>query len=223
MTPTLGSLYLVATPRPHMPESEFLVRIRAALDGGVGILQLRCKDADALAYLKLADKVGELARSVGVAFIVNDRADIALATDADGVHLGQDDLPVEHARRVLPANTIIGRSSHEAEHATRAIAERATYFAVGPVWETPTKPGRSAAGLSYVREISMLAPDIPWYAIGGINLDNVDEVIADGATRIALVRAVLDAKDPAAAANAFVSKLAAAARARRERQEAACT
>jgi thiamine-phosphate pyrophosphorylase len=222
-SPALGSLYLVATPRPHMPESEFLARIRTALDGGVGVLQLRCKDTDALAYLKLADKVGELARNAGIPFIVNDRADIALATGADGVHLGQDDLPVDHARRVLPANTVIGRSSHEATHATRAIAERATYFAVGPVWETPTKPGRSAAGLSYVREISLLAPDIPWYAIGGINLENVGEVIADGATRIALVRAVLDATDPAVAANAFVTKLAAATPARREGQEAVCT
>jgi thiamine-phosphate pyrophosphorylase len=222
-TSQLGSLYLVATPRPHMAESEFLARIRAALDGGVGVLQLRCKDTDALAYLKLAGKVGELARNAGVPFIVNDRADIALATGADGVHLGQDDLPVDHARRVVPANTIIGRSSHEAAHATRAIAERATYFAVGPVWETPTKPGRSAAGLSYVREISLIAPDIPWYAIGGINLENVGEVIADGATRIALVRAVLDAADPAVAANAFVTKLAAAALARREGQEAVCT
>ncbi|MEO7083147.1 MAG: thiamine phosphate synthase, partial [Gemmatimonadaceae bacterium] len=133
-----------------------------------------------------------------------------------------DDLPVEHARRALAQGTIIGRSSHEAEHATRAIAERATYFAVGPVWETPTKPGRSAAGLSYVREVATLNPDIPWYAIGGINLDDVDEVIADGATRIALVRAVLDAKDPAAAAHAFVTKLVTAGAARVP-VEAACT
>jgi thiamine-phosphate pyrophosphorylase len=219
-SPSLGCLYLVATPRPGMAESEFLARIRAALDGGVGVLQLRCKDAEALAYLKLAEKVGGLARDAGVPFVVNDRADIALAAAADGVHLGQGDLPVEQARRVLPANAIVGRSSHEAEHATRAIAEGATYFAVGPVWETPTKPGRSAAGRSYVREVSMLAPAIPWYAIGGINLDNVDQVIADGATRVALVRAVLDAADPAVAAHAFVTKLAAADAAA---QEAACT
>jgi thiamine-phosphate pyrophosphorylase len=223
MSHTLGSLYLVATPRPHMPESEFLARIRAALDGGVGVLQLRCKETDALAYLKLADKVGPLARSAGVPFIINDRADVALATGADGVHLGQDDLPVEHARRVLRANAVIGRSSHEAAHASRAIAECASYFAVGPVWETPTKPGRSAAGLSYVREVSRLGPAIPWYAIGGINLQNVNEVIADGASRIALVRAVLDAADPAVAANAFATKLAAAAQARAAAQEAVCT
>ncbi len=208
--PPLGSLYLVATPRPHMAEAEFLARVGAALDGGVSVLQLRCKDDEALSYLKLAEKVRLLAGNAGVLFIVNDRADIARAAGADGVHLGQDDLPVEHARRILPATAIIGRSSHEAKHATRAIAERVSYFAVGPVWETPTKPGRSAAGRSYVHEVALLAPDIPWYAIGGITLDNVDDVIAEGATRIALVRAVLDAPDPAAAAARFVGRLTAA-------------
>lgn len=221
-TSVLGSLYLVATPRPHMPEAEFLARIRDALDGGVGVLQLRCKDAEGLAYLKLAERVGSLARDAGVPFIVNDRADIALAAGADGVHLGQGDLPVVWARRVLPA-AIIGRSSHESAHAARAIAERASYFAVGPVWETPTKPGRTAAGLSYVREVALLAPEIPWYAIGGITLDNVGDVIADGARRIALVRAVLDAADPASAAGAFVAKLAAASPLRAAEREIVCT
>ena len=220
--PALGQLYLVATPRPHMTEAEFLARIRAALDGGVGLLQLRCKDFEALAYLKLAERVGSLAREAGVPFIVNDRPDVALAAGADGVHLGQGDLPVEWAQCVFPT-AIIGRSSHEAAHAAQAIAEGATYFAVGPVWETPTKPGRSAAGRSYVREVAMLAPDIPWFAIGGITLDNVDQVIADGATRIALVRAVLDAPDPAAAANGFVAKLSAAQSGRGAEQEAQCT
>ena len=114
----LGRLYLVATPRRHMPEPEFLARIRAALDGGVGILQLRCKDTEALAYLKLAERVARLARDAGVPFIVNDRPDIALASGADGVHLGQGDLPVEWARRMVP-DLMIGRSSHEAAHATQ--------------------------------------------------------------------------------------------------------
>lgn len=220
--PALGSLYLVATPRPHMTDAEFLARIRAALDGGVDLLQLRCKDLEALAYLRLAERVGALARDAGVPFIINDRPDIALAAGADGVHLGQGDLPVAVARRVFPSS-IIGRSSHEAAHAAQAIVERAAYFAVGPVWETPTKPGRSAAGRSYVREVAMLAPDIPWFAIGGITLDTVDQVIADGAARVALVRAVLDAPDPAAAARGFVAKLSTARSRRGENQEALCT
>lgn len=205
---TLGRLYLVATPRAALPEREFLARIGAALAGGVDIVQLRCKDVEVLSYIRLAERVKELARDAGVPFIVNDRPDVALAVSADGVHLGQDDLPVEWARRILP-DKIIGRSSHEPAHAERAVAERAGYFAVGPVWETPTKPGRPAAGLSYVRTVAQRRIEIPWFAIGGITLDNVGEVVADGATRIAVVRAILDARDPADAAGRFVQALAA--------------
>jgi len=202
----LGRLYLVATPRAHLAEAEFLARVSAALEGGVDVLQLRCKELEALPYLRLAERVASLARDADVPFIVNDRADVALAVGADGVHLGQQDLPVEWARRIVPG-LIIGRSSHEPAHAERAITEAASYFAVGPVWDTPTKPGRRAAGLSYVREMASRAVAIPWFAIGGITLDNVDEVLEAGATRIALVRAVLDARDPAEAARDFADTL----------------
>lgn len=205
---TLGRLYLVATPRAALPEREFLARIGAALAGGVDIVQLRCKDVEVLSYIRLAERVKELARDAGVPFIVNDRPDVALAVSADGVHLGQDDLPVEWARRILPGK-IIGRSSHKPAHAERAVAERAGYFAVGPVWETPTKPGRPAAGLSYVRTVAQRGIALPWFAIGGITLDNVGEVLAGGATRIAVVRAILDSRDPADAAGRFVQALAA--------------
>lgn len=204
-----GRLYLVATPRDHMTEPEFLARVRDALDGGVDVLQLRCKGWEALPYMRLADRVGDLARSRGVPFIINDRADVALAVHADGVHLGQNDLPAEFARRVLPSG-VIGRSSHEPAHAQRAVEERASYFAVGPVWETPTKPGRPAAGLSYVRDVAALHPPMPWFAIGGINLDNVAQVLAEGAERIAVVRAVLDAPDPAIAARSLADALSEA-------------
>lgn len=218
----LGRLYLVATPRPRMTEAEFVSRIADALDGGVGVLQLRCKDLEALPYLRLAERIASLARAKGVPFVVNDRTDIALAVDADGVHLGQQDLPVEWARRIVPAK-IIGRSSHEPAHAARAVEERADYFAVGPVWETPTKPGRPAAGLSYVRNVAAIAPAIPWFAIGGITLGNVHEVLEAGARRIAVVRAVLDADDPAAAAAGFVSALTRANHAGTLSAEAVCT
>lgn len=206
-TTRLGRLYLVATPRPHMSEDEFLARVSAALDGGVDVLQLRCKDAEGLAYLRLAGRVKELARAAEVPFIINDRADIALAAGADGVHLGQDDLPPECARRILPAGAIIGRSSHEPADAERALGEGATYFAVGPVWETPTKPGRKAAGLSYVHDVVGRRVDVPWFAIGGITHDNVGQVLEAGATRIAVVRAILDARDPAEAARVFTEAL----------------
>lgn len=203
---TLGRLYLVATPRAHHRTGEFLARVGAALDGGVDVLQLRCKDLEALPWLRLAEQLRALAIRAGVPFIVNDRPDIARAAGADGVHLGQEDLPVEWARRILPG-AMIGRSSHAPADIGRAIAEQATYFAVGPVWETPTKPGRTAAGLSYVRDVAARHVAIPWFAIGGITLDNVSQVLEAGATRIALVRAVLDAPDPAEAARDFVTAL----------------
>jgi hydroxymethylpyrimidine kinase/phosphomethylpyrimidine kinase/thiamine-phosphate diphosphorylase len=204
--PALGRLYLVATPRLNMNGFEFLARIRAAIEGGVDVLQLRSKELEGAPYCRLAERVGAIAAAAGIPFIINDRVDVALAVNADGVHLGQRDLPVEVARRILP-HAVIGRSSHEAAHATRALAERADYFAVGPVWETPTKPGRKAAGVKYVREVAALNVGIPWYAIGGINLDNIREVIEAGASRIAVVRAILDARDPAVAASALKAAL----------------
>jgi thiamine-phosphate pyrophosphorylase len=204
----IGRLYLVATPRPSMPEHEFLARVRSALDGGVDIVQLRAKELEALPFIRLAEKVMALARAAQVPFVVNDRPDVALAVGADGVHLGQLDLPVAWARRVAPA-AFIGRSSHEAAHAERAIEEGADYFAVGPVWATPTKPGREPAGLSYVRDVARRNVQLPWFAIGGIALGNVEQVLAAGATRIAMVRALLDARDPAEAAHAFADVLKA--------------
>lgn len=205
----LGTLYLVATPRAALPEREFLARIGAALTGGVDVLQLRVKHIDALPYIRLAAKTLALARDAGVPLIVNDRPDVAFAVGADGVHLGQEDLPVEWARSVLTsAGTIIGRSSHEVVHADRAVTEGASYFAAGPVWETPTKPGRPAAGLAYVRTIAQRGLALPWFAIGGITLENVGQVRAAGATRIAVVRAILDAPDPAAAARKFLETMA---------------
>lgn len=204
--PALGRLYLVATPRVNMNGFEFLARIRAAVDGGVDVLQLRSKELDGAAYARLAERVATIAVGAGIPFIVNDRVDVALAVNATGVHLGQKDLPPDLARRILPRG-IVGRSSHEPAHAMKAIEERADYFAVGPVWETPTKPGRKAAGVKYVREVAAMAPPIPWYAIGGISLDNVREVIDAGATRLAVVRAILDARDPAEAAAGFRAAL----------------
>jgi thiamine-phosphate pyrophosphorylase len=202
-----GRLYLVATPRPGWSDDELLARVRAALDGGVDVLQLRCKEWEALPYLRLAERVGEAARAAAVPFFVNDRPDVALAAGADGVHLGQQDLPVEWARRVLPDGRI-GRSSHAPADAERALAERADYFAVGPVWPTPTKPGRPAAGLAYVRDVAARGLAVPWFAIGGITRENVHEVLGAGATRVAVVRAILDAADPAEAAAALRSALA---------------
>jgi thiamine-phosphate pyrophosphorylase len=205
------SLYLVATPRDRMSEDEFLARITAAVAGGVDVLQLRCKHWDALPYIRLAERTAEIAREAGIPFIINDRPDVAIACQADGVHLGQDDLPVAIARSILAAGAIIGRSSHAPADAARAVAEQASYFAVGPVWETPTKAGRPAAGLAYVGHVAASGIDIPWYAIGGIDARNIEQVLARGATRVAVVRAILDAPDPAEAAHVLASALLAVA------------
>ena len=198
----LGHLYLVATPRPRQPEAEFLLRVQDALDGGVDTLQLRCKDWEARPYIALAEKVRDLAHARNVPFFVNDRVEVAAAAGADGVHLGQNDLPVTWARQLAPGLRL-GRSTHRPEDAGRALREAPAYFATGPVYPTPTKPGGPAAGVYYVRHVARLAPALPWYAIGGIDLTNVQDVLNAGATRIAVVRAVLDVGDVAGAADAL--------------------
>ena len=200
-----GRLYLVATPREHWSDSEFLARVRAALEGGVDTLQLRVKNREALPYLRLAERTAELARAFHVPLFVNDRPDVALAAGASGVHLGQQDRPPAWARRVAP-ELLIGRSTHAPEPARLAMREQATYFAVGPVFATPTKAQRPAVGLEYVRWAAQHA-DRPWYAIGGIDSSNLDRVLTAGATRVAVVRAILDAPDPALAAHAFQQQL----------------
>ncbi|GGL02782.1 thiamine phosphate synthase [Deinococcus radiotolerans] len=196
----LGHLYLVATPRAGQPEPEFLARVGAALDGGVDTLQLRCKDWEAGAYIALGERVAALARARGVPFFINDRVDVAAACGADGVHLGQGDLPPAWARRLAPGLPL-GLSTHVPAQAHAALAEVPAYIAAGPVHATPTKPGRAPAGLAYVRTVAALNPPLPWYAIGGIDASNVHEVLVAGATRVAVVRAVLDARDPAQAAS----------------------
>ncbi|RJF71672.1 thiamine phosphate synthase [Deinococcus cavernae] len=207
-TRPLGVLYLVATPRAGQPEPEFLARVEAALDGGVDTLQLRCKDWEAAPYIALGEKVRELAHARNIPFFINDRVDVAVAVGADGVHLGQNDLPVRWARELAP-QLRVGRSTHRPEDAEAALREAPAYFAAGPVHATPTKPGRAAAGLEYVRHVAALTPPLPWYAIGGIDLHTLDAVLDAGATRVAVVRAVLDAPDPAQAAQALRVRLSA--------------
>ncbi|WP_189065141.1 thiamine phosphate synthase [Deinococcus seoulensis] len=201
-----GRLYLVATPRAGQPEGEFLARVAAALDGGVDTLQLRCKDWEARAYIALGERMRELSAARGVPLWINDRVDVAAAIGADGVHLGQGDLPPAWARTLAPG-LMLGLSTHAPAQAHAALAQAPAYIAAGPVWATPTKPGRAAAGLEYVRAVADLNPPLPWYAIGGIDAPNIHAVLAAGATRVAVVRAVLDAPDPARAAAELLAAL----------------
>jgi thiamine-phosphate pyrophosphorylase len=181
----------------------------AALAGGVDIIQLRDKGSpgeqrfgplEALDELAACEILADAARRHGALFAVNDRADIARAAGADVLHLGQRDLPLEIARDIVGPGTLIGRSSHDASEATAAAASEADYFCVGPCWPTPTKPGRSAPGLDLVRSAAALDTETPWFAIGGIDLQRLPQVLAAGARRIVVVRAITAAADPRAAA-----------------------
>jgi thiamine-phosphate pyrophosphorylase len=177
-------LYLITAVRPDL--EAFL---EAAIRGGVDIVQLREKELPDGKLLPALELARELTRRLGVPLVVNDRPDLALLVEADLVHVGQDDLPVEAVRRLgLP----VGLSTHAPAEVDRASAD---YIGVGPVFSTPTKPGRSAVGLELVRYAAQNAR-VPWFAIGGIDLSNAGEVAAAGATRDAVVRAIGDARDP---------------------------
>ena len=146
-----------------------------------------------------------LCHQYGALFIVNDRVDIAVAVDADGVHLGQQDMPMPMARRILGAGKIVGRSTTNPQELTRALDEGADYIGVGPVHATPTKPGKAAAGNEYVRYAAEHAT-MPWFTIGGLNADNLAPTLAAGATRVAVVRALMEAEDPTAIAQSLVQQ-----------------
>ena len=183
----------------------------AVLGAGVDIVQLREKGLEAREELELLEVFASACRRHGRLLAVNDRADVALAAGADVLHLGQDDLPVPVARRILGPHPLIGRSSHSpAQAAATASEPGADYFCAGPVWATPTKPGRPATGLGLLAHVARQRTPRPWFAIGGITLGRLDDVLAAGATRVVVVRAITEADDPAAAARAFTRRLRAA-------------
>jgi thiamine-phosphate pyrophosphorylase len=189
-------LYLITGARPDL--EPFL---EAAVRGGVDIVQIREKtlaDGELLAALQQAR---EVTRRLGVPLVVNDRPDLARLVEADYVHVGQDDLPVEAARAF---GVDVGQSTHAP---AELDATRADYAGVGPVFETPTKDGRPAAGLEYVRYAAAHAR-LPWFAIGGIDDSTVGDVVTAGARRIAVVRAIGDSADPERAAAALRRALA---------------
>ena len=180
----------------------------AVLGAGVDIVQLREKGLEAGEELALLEVFAQACRRHGRLLAVNDRADVALAAGADVLHLGQDDLPVPVARRILGPGPVIGRSSHSPAQAAAAAAESGVdYFCAGPLWTTPTKPGRPATGLDLIEHVAGAGPARPWFAIGGISLDRLGEVLAAGATRVVVVRAITEADDPAAAARALARRL----------------
>jgi thiamine-phosphate pyrophosphorylase len=181
-------LYLITAARPDL--AAFL---EAAVRGGVDIVQLRDKELGDRELVPVLHEARQVTRRLGVPLVVNDRPDLAALVGADFVHVGQDDLPVDVARRFGVA---VGLSTHAPEEIDTAEAD---YIGVGPVFATPTKEGRPAVGLELVRHAAEHARQ-PWFAIGGIDETNAVDVVAAGAQRIAVVRAIGDAADPEAAA-----------------------
>jgi thiamine-phosphate pyrophosphorylase len=171
------------------------------------MVQLRDKEADDATILRAARMFRRICAEHGALFWVNDRPDLALAAGADGVHVGQCDAPVADVRAHVGADVLIGLSTHSPAQLDAALGSGADELSVGPVFETPTKAGRPAAGLEYLRYAARRAAAKPWFAIGGIDLDTVGAVVSAGAERIVVVRAVRDAADPAAAAAALRAAL----------------
>ena len=195
-------LYFVSEALPLGREPEPL--LRAALANGAGMVELRDREATAAVIDRVGATFKRLADSHSALFIVNDDAYLARDLGADGVHVGQDDMPAADAREVLGPEAIVGLSTHSREQIEAAHSEPVDYISVGPIWETPTKEGRPATGLELIRTASEIAT-LPWFAIGGIDLDNAAEVVAAGGRRLCVVRAIRDARDPAAAAAALAA------------------
>ncbi|MEK0155237.1 thiamine phosphate synthase [Arthrobacter oryzae] len=217
---TDARLYLCTDARTD--RGDFGDFVDAAYAGGVDIIQLRDKNLEAAEELELLEVLEAAARRHGRLWSVNDRADIASLSGAPVLHVGQKDLPLASARKFLGNEAVIGLSTHSPEQIDAAIAASRgpgglDYFCVGPVWATPTKPGRAAVGLDLVRYAATAAaaavdaPQLPWFAIGGIDLGNVEQVVAAGAQRIVVVRAITEADDPAAAARSLLEALDAGA------------
>jgi len=197
-------LYLITSPVPDL-----LNLVELALIAGVRLLQYRPKTDPATDLERFAQATAlcQLCHRHGALFLVNDRLDLALAVDADGVHLGQGDLPPAIARRLLGPDRLIGRSTHDPHQLRQAVLEGCDYVGVGPVHTTPSKPGRPAVGLAYVATAARDCP-IPWFAIGGIDGSNLAALRQAGAKRVAVIRAITDAPDPLGATTSLLAQLA---------------
>jgi len=218
--PALEAARLYLCTDARRDRGDFARFVDAAFAGGVDIIQLRDKSIEAAEELDLLAVLKETAVRHGRLWAVNDRADIAVLSGAPVFHIGQKDLPLAAARTLVNGNAAIGLSSHSPDQVDAAFSAAAgpshlDYFCVGPVWATPTKPGRTAVGLElvkYAAQASMDASDpVPWFAIGGIDHGNVHQVAEAGARRIVVVRAITEAADPAAAAASLLDALDAAA------------
>jgi thiamine-phosphate pyrophosphorylase len=200
-------LYFICEALPGGQEPAPL--LQAALTGGVDIVQLREKELDKDEIERSARTFRRLCDTYSALFIVNDDPWLARECGADGVHVGQDDASAEEAREVLGPEGIVGLSTHSPEQLAASASAPVDYVSAGPIWETPTKEGRPGVGLGYVEHAAANAPH-PFFAIGGIDASNAAEVVAAGARRLGVVRAIRDSEDPMAAAEALREALAVA-------------
>jgi thiamine-phosphate pyrophosphorylase len=189
-------LYFVCDARP---QTDLEGLLRAALTGGADIVQLREKELGRAEIERAAGTFRRVADNFSALFILNDDPELARFCDADGVHVGQDDVSAERARELLGPDAIVGLSTHSTEQLAASAGRPVDYVSVGPVWETPTKEGRPAVGLELVEHAAANAPH-PFFAIGGIDTGNAEQVVKAGAERLCVVRAIRDAADPAATA-----------------------
>ena len=192
-------------------EAAAAAAVEPALSGGVDLVQLRDKEASDDEIVHAGRSLRELCAAHGALFLVNDRPDLALACGADGVHVGQDDMPVDEARAIVGDERIVGSSTHSPAQVDAAEASDADYYAVGPVFETPTKAGRAATGWDLIAYAAGRAAK-PWFAIGGMDPSTARAAAAAGASRVVVVRAIRDAADPEAAARAVRDALDAGER-----------
>jgi thiamine-phosphate pyrophosphorylase len=190
-------LYLCCEARPRGEDPEPL--LRAALNGGVDIVQLREKHLPQREVELAAQTFRRLCDTYSALFIVNDDPDLARTCNADGVHVGQEDMAASEARAALGPEAIIGLSTHSEEQIAASAEQPVDYISAGPIWETPTKEGRPAVGLDLIHHAAGHAPH-PFFAIGGIDASNAPQVVDAGGRRLCVVRAIRDAEDPAAAA-----------------------
>ncbi|HWU46166.1 MAG TPA: thiamine phosphate synthase [Humibacter sp.] len=212
MSLAAARLYVCTDARTR--RGDFADFVDAAYAGGVDIIQLRDKTIEGGQELEILNVLAEIASRHGKLWSVNDRADIARVTGAPVLHLGQNDLPARIARTVVGQEMRIGLSTHSMEQVDAALgADGLDYFCVGPVWATPTKPGRPGVGTELVRytaaQVERRSSSRPWFAIGGIDQTNIHEVVTAGAERVVVVRAITEADDPAESARRLRAALPA--------------
>ncbi len=194
-------LYLITRPHPKLIKT-----VSLSLKAGVKMIQFRCKEGTDSENLELAKNIASLCRSHNSLFIINDRIDIAIASEADGIHLGQEDIPIEIARELIGHEKIIGLSTHSLKEIESAKKKPCDYLGVGPIYKTHSKPNKKNLGIDFIKKISNKI-DIPWFAIGGINKVNISEINRLGGKKIALINAIMSAEDPYTASKELLEKL----------------